>query len=139
MSRWISIIDYAAKYDTSPSTIRRKIKNKSLRFRLDRGKYLILDPDDDEETPISYNHEHHKEHHTENTQPTINAEELINFAEKSIATISNLHQDLLDEKEKRLFLQDQMVKQLREEVSELRMLVAVLEDNNKEMSNDTLV
>ncbi len=40
---WIPLVDYSNKYSISVSTLRRRIKSKSLEFKLDGGKYFILD------------------------------------------------------------------------------------------------
>jgi len=53
---WLSITEYSVTNRTSPSTIRRRIKNKSIKFKLEGGKYFILDdnnslaPDDKDRT-----------------------------------------------------------------------------------------
>ena len=41
--RWLSLVDYANKYKVSISTLRRKIKIEDIPFRLDSGKYYIVD------------------------------------------------------------------------------------------------
>ncbi|MBX9768827.1 MAG: hypothetical protein K2X47_16260 [Bdellovibrionales bacterium] len=40
---WLPLFEYSAKYGISVSTLRRKIRQKSLVFRLDQGKYLVAD------------------------------------------------------------------------------------------------
>lgn len=41
--KWISLLDYALKKRTSLSTVRRQIKSKKLPFRLEKGRYFVLD------------------------------------------------------------------------------------------------
>ena len=43
MTSWLSLVDYANKYKVSISTLRRKIKIEEIPFRLDSGKYFIID------------------------------------------------------------------------------------------------
>jgi len=43
MTAWIDITEFSAKYGVSTSTLRRRIRNKSIPFRLERGKYLLED------------------------------------------------------------------------------------------------
>src|ERR1700679_2866154 len=43
MSSWLPLLNYSTKYNISLSTLRRRIKAKTIEFRLDQGKYLILD------------------------------------------------------------------------------------------------
>ena len=40
---WIDITEYAVKYRVSQSTLRRRIRSNTIAFRMDRGKYLLLD------------------------------------------------------------------------------------------------
>jgi hypothetical protein len=43
MTTWLSLVDYSNKYKVSISTLRRKIKIEDIPFRLDSGKYYIID------------------------------------------------------------------------------------------------
>lgn len=43
MSGWIDISEYAAKYGVSASTLRRRIRAKSIEFRMEKGRYLMKD------------------------------------------------------------------------------------------------
>ena len=40
---WILLNEYSAKYRVSPSTVRRRIKNGQIEYRLSFGKYYIMD------------------------------------------------------------------------------------------------
>ncbi len=40
---WIPLVDYSNKYSVSLSTLRRRIKSKSIKFKLDGRKYFLLD------------------------------------------------------------------------------------------------
>ena len=46
MTEYLSLVDYAAKYRISLSTLRRRIKNKEVQFKVDKGRYLIIDDQD---------------------------------------------------------------------------------------------
>jgi len=119
MSKWLNIKDYAIKSGLSISTLRRKIKEGSIKHKVEAGKYYIFIGEDINMTA---------------EKPDFNdsrQDDIIKFAEKTISSINKLHQDLIEEKEKRLSIQDELVKQLKEEVVELRMLVKVLESNIK--------
>ena len=39
---WLPLIEYSVKSGVSLSTIRRKIKSNTIRYRLEKGRYLIL-------------------------------------------------------------------------------------------------
>ena len=40
---WLPLAEYSMKHKVSISTLRRKIKAADIQYRLDDGKYLILD------------------------------------------------------------------------------------------------
>lgn len=40
---WLQLTEYSNKYDVSISTLRRRIKEDSIEFRLASGKYFLLD------------------------------------------------------------------------------------------------
>jgi hypothetical protein len=40
--QWLPLIEYSVKSGVSLSTIRRKIKSNTIRYRLEKGRYLIL-------------------------------------------------------------------------------------------------
>lgn len=39
---WLPLIEYSVKTGVSLSTIRRKIKSNGIQYRLEKGRYLIL-------------------------------------------------------------------------------------------------
>ena len=41
--QWLSLSNYASKYHVSISTLRRRIKNEAVDFKLHEGKYFLLD------------------------------------------------------------------------------------------------
>jgi hypothetical protein len=43
---WIDITEFAQKYRISQSTIRRRIRCKTIPFKMERGKYLLQDSQD---------------------------------------------------------------------------------------------
>ena len=43
MSEYLSLTDYASKYKISISTLRRKIKANQLPYKLENGRYLLMD------------------------------------------------------------------------------------------------
>ena len=43
---WLSLTEYSNKHKVSISTLRRKIKASEIQFRLDEGRYMILDSDE---------------------------------------------------------------------------------------------
>ena len=42
-TQWLALLSYSAKYGISLSTLRRRIKNQSISFKQENGKYFIED------------------------------------------------------------------------------------------------
>jgi uncharacterized protein YegL len=125
MSKWLSIKDYSNRTKISVSTLRRKIKENNIKYKTEQGKYLIFFEEDEEDKKDLAQ--------IKTVKPNKNnqQEDFIKFVEQTISSINKLNQDLIEEKEKRLSVQDELIKQLKEEVIELRMLVKVLESSAK--------
>ncbi len=132
--QWLSLVDYSNKYKVSISTLRRRIKLENIRFRLDAGKYFIVD-----EPPEANFHEEPQPVSTPRAamSPKI-TEEFVEASRPASPTedynILNAANRLLDELKRAytLILQekDEQVRQLKEEISDLRTLVRVLESEN---------
>ncbi|MBY0471829.1 hypothetical protein K2X30_11740 [bacterium] len=43
--QWIPLMEYATKKGVSLSTLRRYIKSDKVQYRVENGRYLLLDPD----------------------------------------------------------------------------------------------
>ena len=43
MVGWIDISEYASKYGVSESTLRRRIRSKTIEHKMERGKYMLQD------------------------------------------------------------------------------------------------
>jgi hypothetical protein len=43
MDGWLDLATFAEKYSVSQSTLRRRIRTKSIAFKLEKGKYLLED------------------------------------------------------------------------------------------------
>lgn len=43
MDLWIDITEYATKYGVSASTLRRRIRGNSINYKMEKGKYLLMD------------------------------------------------------------------------------------------------
>ena len=44
MSNWLSLKEYSYTQDVSISTLRRKIKNREMEYKLKKGRYLLKAP-----------------------------------------------------------------------------------------------
>ncbi|MEI6079183.1 MAG: hypothetical protein WCQ53_00905 [bacterium] len=114
MSNWLPITEYSLKNGISISTIRRKIKNKTLESKIENGKYFILDALTDYEI----------------NENKTDADGLVTFAENSISTISKLNHELIEEKDKIIRTQEITINHLREQISDLKMLIGIMEKSN---------
>lgn len=90
MEQWISLLDYASKKGVSLSTLRRYIKSNKIPFKIEKGRYLLLD----------------QSNHFEVHNPEPNHDDQI--------LIQQLNFDLM---------------KAQEEIAELKMLVALYEEN----------
>ncbi|MES2962894.1 MAG: hypothetical protein V4760_03320 [Bdellovibrionota bacterium] len=139
---WLLLTDYASKYRISVSTLRRRIKSDQIKYKLDHGRYLIFD-----EAPA-----HHDAHDHAPTMTRFAAEaaplaaplaarmaspmesQIRELAEKGaeepatrlLNELKRAYTSVLQEKEEQLI-------QLKEEVSDLKTLVRVLESDNDRM------
>ena len=119
MNSWLPITEYAVKNRVSVSTIRRRIKNQELKHKLEGGKYFVLD--DGESSPA-------QSLRTQNNELNCNSvEEVLEFAERSMKEITKLNQELITEKDTIITTQRKKIQTLQEELSELKMLIALLE------------
>lgn len=129
MSNWLPITEYSLRKGISVSTIRRKIKSKSIKHKIENGKYFIMD--DNSEDHINESSFCISTLNTGTSDKTCftNVEDLINFAQHSIDAVTELNRGIIDEKDKRIKVQENTINHLREQISELKMLVEVLEKN----------
>lgn len=140
---WLALMDYSTKYKVSVSTLRRRIKAEDIRYKLDDGKYFIIDE------PMSAHQRVHRPSlesdlaqvgaHQENDKaPTSlpaktdiseklamakNDEPILSAANKLLTELKKAYTQILHEKEEQIF-------QLKDEVTDLKTLVRVLESEN---------
>lgn len=136
---WLPLTDYSTKYKVSVSTLRRRIKTDDIKFQFQEGKYLILD-----EPPTgSHSRVNRPSPYSESApggpvgtasakmmeQPaTIEApgkkeEPILLAANKLLNELKRAYTQVLQEKEEQIL-------QLKEEVSDLKTLVRVLESEH---------
>ena len=149
-SDWISLSDYSGKYKVSVSTLRRRIKDKSAEYRFDEGKYWLRD------TPLK-NH-CVKENSKASIAPPQGEAELaakaipsadstpliqdlpLNQGADSSSQVWMTAQALLQEIKKAYMVilqeKEEQIIQLKEEVTDLKTLVRVLDQNNDRLSKE---
>lgn len=127
---WLSLTEYSNKHKVSISTLRRKIKSTEIEFRLDEGRYMILDSDDQNAieaapSPMTSSSEQHRPslksdalHETKES-----GESVITAANRLLADLKKAYTQVLQDKE-------EQISDLREEISDLKTLIKVLESEN---------
>lgn len=165
-TEWLSLIEYRNKYDVSVSTLRRRIRDKAIKFQQIKGKYFIFDepievekpvgkakyfspqfdenfvePKEADQSDFDKASSREREHGQQEQQPTLQSEQdsvqaIQNFSSQTsldnskeiLSELKLAYQKILKEKEEQIFL-------LREEMTNLQMLVRVLEDENQRLRN----
>lgn len=144
---WISLNDYSSKYKISVSTLRRRIKEDAAEYNLENGKYWLRD------IPLMMHQFHariissappsaHRDPVGLDPKPEIKGRPLIQElplnqgveSDQLAHTVHTLLQEIkkayaviLQEKEEQIIL-------LKEEVTDLKTLVRVLEESNATLS-----
>lgn len=155
---WLPLIEYSVKTGVSLSTIRRKIKGNSIQYRLEKGRYLILFSEANNQiakqatTPMPA------------PQPTMpvgatstdvdrwqdkplsrfNPSQLVSFdapeeddkrvvaqVDKAVNMVSEAFEYALVQKEEQIRLLEQRNRDLEERVTELKLLLRVIEEKYK--------
>lgn len=141
---WVPLIEYSIKSGLSLSTIRRKIKSKSIQYRLDKGKYLILFSEGKEQNgqASSTQQVEVKEQqpvaipvsprYTDRKLTPLESED--SFSRNPVpyrapeAEKNNTFERLLNEKDARIEKLESRNSELEARVSELQLLIKVLEE-----------
>jgi hypothetical protein len=152
LSNWLPLVDYSNKYRVSISTLRRRIKLESIPFKLSGGKYYIIDESPDE-VEDQTSHQSIQSSRSQKAPPNLKTQthQRKNFSDESTTgredqVTTQTHEPvfsaanrLLDELKKAytLILQekDEQIRNLREEITDLKTLVRVLEGENDRLSH----
>ncbi len=116
MSQWILLNDYANKHQISVSTLRRRIKSNKIQFKLDEGKYFILE--DSQQRILTESSEP-----SEETRLSISSSEPISTTRLLLDELKRAYLDSLQSKEDQILY-------LKQQVSDLKTLVLLLEKEN---------
>lgn len=126
-------MDYSNKYQVSLSTLRRRIKNNQIKYQFKAGKYFLTDK------PLNIQPEVPVEVVTEQAkrpaEPKVNQQP---DQKVSVFEDSQLMHDYLGELKKAysqvLHEKEEVIQMLREEISDLKTLVKVLESENQRLN-----
>lgn len=153
---WLPLAEYSMKHKVSISTLRRRIKAEDIQYRLDDGKYFIFDTDPTATTTTVENRMSNqsfaegKAHNSaEAHRPSLKSdssavmeasrraeeradnkaegESVITAANRLLTDLKKAYTQVLQEKEEQIV-------SLKEEISDLRTLVRVLESENQRLN-----
>lgn len=142
-SQWLPLADYSMKHRISVSTLRRKIKAEEIKFRFEDGKYFIFDdsivsthPRDHRPSQMSdsvmgasvQNSTSSVQEFTERIASVGKGEPILTAANKLLTELKKAYTLILQEKEEQIL-------HLKEEVTDLKTLVRVLESENARLKN----
>lgn len=135
---WLSLMEYSAKYRVSISTLRRRIKAGEMEFQFSDGKYLLKDKPVVTVTPeaiappLTIIPQVQTVEKKLKLAPVAFAEaprpeaEVGPTIESLLSEIKKAYMQILQEKEEQILI-------LRSEVSDLKTLVSVLEEQNGQL------
>ena len=113
---WITLAEYSIKYKISQSTLRRRIKGQKAEVRLEGGKYLIADKQlSDHANDVKVSDE-------EDSPVIASATNLLREIKKAYSLV-------LQEKQEQILI-------LKDEISNLQMLVQILENENSRLKKE---
>lgn len=146
---WLPLIEYSVKTGVSLSTIRRKIKSNGIQYRLEKGRYLILfseannqaahqplsvttaassDVDGWQDKPLS---RFNPTQAVAFDAPEEEDKRVLPMVEKAVNMVSDAFEYALVQKEEQIRLLQQRNRDLEDRVNELKLLVRVLEEKYK--------
>jgi hypothetical protein len=153
LTTWLTLTEYSKKYDVSVSTLRRRIKSNKAECRFEDGKYVLNDCPLNEHNPNTQNKS--TNHHQPGSAPFAPPQESQGVAEVSKPQASSVEVPEIDKpqdeggqfwvtvnammnelkKAYSLILQEkeEQILQLKDDHSDLRTLVKVLEEENKRL------
>lgn len=147
---WLPLTDYSTKYKISVSTLRRRIKADDINYRFEDGKYFIMDepmgthqrvhrPSQESDLALVGAHQGMMKGNdtmSASSKDDLKAQDLqdksvkankdepiLTAANKLLNELKKAYTQILQEKEEQIF-------QLKDEVSDLKTLVRVLEQEN---------
>jgi hypothetical protein len=134
---WLPLAEYSLKNKVSISTLRRKIKASDIEYRLDDGKYLILDSEvtsskEADRPSLSRDMVSAESLAAEPksvlTTATESGESVITAANRLLADLKKAYTQVLQDKEVQIL-------NLKEDISDLKTLIKVLESENDRLRN----
>ena len=136
--QWLPLIEYSVRTGISTSTLRRKIKSNSIRYRFVNGKYLIywgadsscsepkISPDKPELQVTSRGVTEATHQHAKIEKKALDKKEG-NWS-GAVQAVANAFAEVVREKDARIRLLEDKVKDLEDRVCELKFMVQLIEE-----------
>lgn len=146
---WLPLAEYSMKHKVSISTLRRRIKAEDIQYRLEDGKYFIFDTDptiatttkvasvetkvvSSQDKTIGHSEAHRPSLKSEASEfveqsHKVEGESVITAANRLLTDLKKAYTQVLQEKEEQII-------SLKEEITDLRTLVRVLESENQRLN-----
>lgn len=124
---WLPITEYAVRTGVSLSTIRRKIKTNTIRFKLERGKYMLF-------LDFGMNSDHRMPLESAddlNEDIVIPSNETPSILDRTLKMVSTAFEQSLKEKDERIQLLEKRCRDLEERIVEQKTLIRVFEEKFK--------
>ena len=132
---WLPLIEYSNKHQISISTLRRRIKDNSIQFKLEDGKYFIIEDSVEKATrgrkPIMIPSQSQFAESSQSVQSPKDTTQK-DFSNRTVEIFEELKKAYLES----LQSKEEQIFQLKEEVSDLKTLVRVLESDNERLRKD---
>ncbi|MBK9293738.1 MAG: DUF3972 domain-containing protein [Oligoflexia bacterium] len=128
---WVSLFEYSAKYSISLSTLRRRIKAHSIAYKLENGKYYILDEVEKTTEPPLMPAVQQKVSET-NVPAGFMEASVLASANRLVEELKAAYAKILQEKEEQIGV-------LKEEIVDLKMLVNLMEKQVQQKKEETLI
>ena len=133
VKNWLPLTEYSSKYQVSISTLRRRIKAEDIKYQFADGRYLILDQPQEHRPSLgnapetlspSLKTEAASPKNASKLLAQANQDEpILTAANRLLSELKKAYTQILQEKEEQILY-------LKEEVSDLKTLVRVLESEN---------
>lgn len=145
---WLPLTEYSSKYQVSISTLRRRIKSEDIKYQFSDGRYLLLDqspvhrpspgaqadaivpsPKKEATSPKIASKITDSDSLAKVSLPKNNPDEpILTAANRLLSELKKAYTQILQEKEEQIL-------HLKEEVTDLKTLVRVLESENARLAN----
>lgn len=130
VEKWLPLNDYANKNQVSVSTLRRRIKSNKIKYKLEEGKYFLIEDGQSADQP-----------ELQNEKPVLSHKKTEAVVASSTSVDGLGTTRLLLDELKRAYLESLQSKEdqilyLKQQVSDLKTLVMLLEKENSRLKTE---